>query len=122
MRKTTKSIGTDLRRVPHKQKTAGKLPESHAASRKHKAPTDTKAAALLDLLRRRDGASLDEMQKISGWQPHSVRGFLSGTVKKTAGTEAPVIEDEGWRAPLHDCELASWRGARRSISRKRSLT
>lgn len=25
------------------------------------------------------------MQSLSGWQPHSVRGFLAGTVKKMAG-------------------------------------
>jgi hypothetical protein len=37
---------------------------------------------ILALLRRKQGASLAEMQAISDWQPHSVRGFLSGTVKK----------------------------------------
>jgi len=40
---------------------------------------------ILNLLRRKQGASLDEMQKISGWQQHSVRGFLSGTIKKRLG-------------------------------------
>jgi hypothetical protein len=37
---------------------------------------------ILSLLRRKQGASLEEMQTASGWQAHSVRGFLSGTVKK----------------------------------------
>ena len=40
---------------------------------------------MLNLLRRNQGASLKEMQKASGWQAHSVRGFLSETVKKRLG-------------------------------------
>jgi hypothetical protein len=40
---------------------------------------------ILELLRRKQGASLEEMQKVSNWQPHSVRGFLSDTVKKRLG-------------------------------------
>ena len=45
----------------------------------------TKTAALIALLARKDGASLEELQRTSGWQPHSVRGFLAGTVKKMPG-------------------------------------
>ncbi|HMN37572.1 MAG TPA: DUF3489 domain-containing protein [Hyphomicrobium sp.] len=37
---------------------------------------------ILMLLRRRDGATIPEMMEVSGWQQHSVRGFLAGTVKK----------------------------------------
>jgi hypothetical protein len=42
----------------------------------------SKSDQILTLLRRKQGASLEEMQTASGWQPHSVRGYLSGTVKK----------------------------------------
>jgi len=45
----------------------------------------TKAAAAIDLLKRSDGASIDDLMEASGWQAHSVRGFLSGTVKKKMG-------------------------------------
>ena len=37
------------------------------------------------LLNRKEGASLEELQSASGWHPHSVRGFLAGTVKKMPG-------------------------------------
>lgn len=59
---------------------------------------NTKTGACLLLLARPGGASLAELQKLTGWQPHSVRGFLSGTVKKIEGltlvTEKP---DDGPR-------------------------
>lgn len=44
-----------------------------------------KTEIILGLLRRKSGASVDEMIKATGWQAHSVRGFLSGTVKKKLG-------------------------------------
>jgi hypothetical protein len=42
----------------------------------------SKTAKILDLLKRSSGASLKELTKATGWQPHSVRGFLSGSLKK----------------------------------------
>jgi hypothetical protein len=45
----------------------------------------SKAAKILDLLKRPGGVTSKELEKASGWQPHSVRGFLSGTVGKKMG-------------------------------------
>ncbi|NQV43937.1 MAG: DUF3489 domain-containing protein [Rhodospirillales bacterium] len=44
-----------------------------------------KQSLLLDLLRGANGASIDEMSAALGWQAHSVRGAIAGTVKKKLG-------------------------------------
>lgn len=45
----------------------------------------TKHDRILTLLNRREGATVPEMMEATGWQQHSVRGFLAGTVKKKLG-------------------------------------
>ena len=45
----------------------------------------TKQALLIDLLRRKNGATIDEAVAATGWQRHSVRGAISGTLKKKLG-------------------------------------
>ena len=41
-----------------------------------------KLGALVALLSRPEGASLQAMQDATGWQAHSVRGAISGSLKK----------------------------------------
>ena len=45
----------------------------------------TKQALLIDLLKRKNGATIDDAVKATGWQPHSVRGVISGALKKRLG-------------------------------------
>ncbi len=45
----------------------------------------TKQALLIDLLKRKQGATIEAIVAATGWQPHSVRGAISGTLKKKLG-------------------------------------
>ena len=57
----------------------------------------TKQALLIDLLKRKTGATLDEAIAATGWQPHSVRGAISGALKKKLGllVESKIVEKRG---------------------------
>ena len=59
----------------------------------------SKTAKILDLLKRPGGATAKELMKATGWQPHSVRGFLSGTVGKKMGlTVISTKREDGERS------------------------
>lgn len=45
----------------------------------------TKHDQILKMLRTRRGAKIAAIARVTGWQPHSVRGFLAGVVKKKLG-------------------------------------
>jgi len=54
----------------------------------------SKTAKILDLLKRKDGATLADLMKATDWQAHSVRGFLSGTTRKKMGLDVTSIKPE----------------------------
>ena len=54
----------------------------------------SKAAKVLDLLKRPDGVTLKDLTKATGWQAHSVRGFLSGAVRKKMGLTVTSTKGE----------------------------
>ncbi|MGB7721390.1 MAG: DUF3489 domain-containing protein [Bryobacteraceae bacterium] len=70
-------------------KAAKGTPKKTKATRtKGGAPTareGSKKATVLELLRRKTGATLAEIAKATGWQNHSIRGFISGTITKKMG-------------------------------------
>lgn len=53
-----------------------------AAARKVLSATPTKLDRMISLLRQKNGASLEELCTVTGWQAHSVRGAIAGSLKK----------------------------------------
>ncbi len=43
---------------------------------------DSKHQTVLRLLKRKTGASTDELNKATDWQPHSIRAYISATIRK----------------------------------------
>lgn len=80
----TASAGKSRAKAPKaakkpKEPKAAKPPR---AKKERVAKEGSKTDIVLGLLKRAKGASSDELMKATGWQSHSVRGFLSGTLKK----------------------------------------
>jgi uncharacterized protein DUF3489 len=93
------SVGKRARNVaPAKAKSGKKASPPKKAPKGTKKATGardgSKAAKILELLKRPGGATAKELQKASGWQPHSVRGFLSGTVRNKMGLAVASTKGE----------------------------
>lgn len=61
------------------------------------AKSGRKLALLTDLLRRKGGVTVDEAMKVTGWQAHSIRGAISGALRKKQGlaVAAETVEGRG---------------------------
>lgn len=53
----------------------------------------TKLAAIIDVMRHPDGATIAQMMAGTGWQAHTVRGAISGMIRKRLGYE--VVTEKG---------------------------
>ena len=65
------------------------------ASKPQKPITTTKAAKIIGLLRRNNGSTIAELTKATSWQAHSIRGFMSGTLKKKQGIQISSSQEDG---------------------------
>ena len=52
-----------------------------------------KVGVLIALMRRPEGGEIEEMMAATGWQAHSVRGAISGSVKKALGLSVTSVKE-----------------------------
>jgi hypothetical protein len=98
--------------APKKAKSAKKASPAKKAPKGAKKAAGTrdgsKTATILEMLKRPGGATAKELLKATGWQPHSLRGFLSGTVGKKLGlTVVSTKGEDGERGaclPVKFCQ------------------
>lgn len=70
-----------------------------SATKAGKAATKEKGGSKLvqleTMLRRPDGATIAQLSKALNWQPHSIRGAMSGALKKKHGLKIMASKTEG---------------------------
>ena len=92
-------IATDagLAAVGIEPESAKTKPTENSEPKTRKPREGTKQATLIAMLRAADGASIGEIMAATGWQSHTVRGAMSGALKKKLGLEvtSEKVEDRG---------------------------
>ena len=75
-------------------------PADHQRPRFASQPTalrESKTAHIIAMLRAPGGATIEAMARAAKWQPHSVRGFLAGVVRKKLGLTLVSADGENGR-------------------------
>ena len=68
------------------------LPEPQSEEKR-----SSKQDAVIAMLRRPEGATVEEVASATGWQRHTVRGVFSGTLKKKLGLAVASAKEERGR-------------------------
>ncbi len=91
------AAGKPAARKTAKRSNSKKRIRGESASTRTPSPArpGTKLASLITLLSRKDGATIADLMKATGWQAHSVRGAISGNLKKKLGLGVTSEKIEG---------------------------
>lgn len=103
VRKPAKLTPAQNQRRPKPSATATKPTVGRPATRSTKAadaatPASSKLATVIAMLKRPGGATISDLSKVTEWQTHSVRGLLSGIIKKKLGLKLVSEKTEGVRS------------------------
>ena len=88
--------GYDALGVPRKGATKAPAAETTAAPAKTpRTRENSKQAQMIELLKRPDGATLNQLVEVTGWQAHTVRGAMAGALKKKLGLNIESEKTDG---------------------------
>jgi len=113
MAKATKKRPTGKAPSARHRHSRNKPSSARQASRQTSPRADTKQSRAIALLRSTKGASIAALMEATGWQQHSVRGFLAGVVRKRLGLELESSKVDGTRVYRIACSSS---GQSRSAS------
>ena len=89
-----KTIREPRKHRPRRNQRGTKKMATAAESRKKSRSREgSKAEAVLELLRRKDGATTAEIAKATGWQSHTIRAFVSAHVGKKMGLAVESVKN-----------------------------
>jgi hypothetical protein len=101
----------------HRGRARGRSRGEAAAGRPASgARASSKQARVIAMLRRPEGATLQAIVAVTGWQPHSVRGFFSGVVRSKLGLE--LASDKAGDQRLYRIVTIGGRQARKKSARR----
>jgi hypothetical protein len=93
--KGTRAKGKSSKKATPSKKAPKGAKAAKPAKPESGAPREgSKTAQVVAMLQRKNGATLSEIMDKMGWQRHTVRGFMAGTMKK-AGHEVESFKPEG---------------------------
>ncbi len=88
--------GYDALGVPRKGATNAPAVKTTAAPTKTPLTREnSKQAQMIELLKRPDGATLNQLVEVTGWQAHTVRGAMAGALKKKLGLNIASDKTDG---------------------------
>jgi hypothetical protein len=85
-----------IRKARSTSKVRSKAARSGIAGH-HQTRANSKQARVLALLRGPNGATIATVVRSTGWQPHTVRGFLAAVVRKKLGLRLESEKTDGER-------------------------
>lgn len=89
------------KRHPKGRKPPSRISKRATAVRKTARPAEvasqTKQSRAIAMLRSDSGATISDLMEATGWQQHSVRGFLAGVVRKRLGLKLASSKVDGCR-------------------------
>ena len=92
----SKRKGARSRKAPSSSKVRAKAARSRIAGHRQ-TRANSKQARVLALLRGPNGATIASVMRSTGWQPHTVRGFLAAVVRKKLGLKLESEKTDGER-------------------------